>query len=101
MNDEVTLVDAIAALRGDGFDHDFSVAADAFLLCSECGGTHPATEALIEATSRFEGESDPGDEAVLFGLRCLHCGVLGVLVAAYGPAATAEEADVVTALSHR
>ena len=95
---ESTEVDAIAALRGRGFDADFSVTADGRLRCSVCGHEHAPEEAVIEATYRFEGASDPDDEATVFGLRCQRCGVAGVLVVAYGPMASAEEAAVVTAL---
>jgi hypothetical protein len=54
---------------------------------------------VIESTARFEGASNPDDQAVVFGLHCDGCGVRGVLVTAYGPTATAEEAAVITALS--
>ena len=52
----------------------------------------------MERTVRVEGPTDPADESIVLGLVCRHCGGRGVLVTAYGPAATAEEAAVVTAL---
>ena len=96
--EETTVAEAIAALRAQGFDHDFSVTDDGQLRCGECGREFPASDAVVDATYRFEGESDPDDEAVVFGLRCGGCGIRGVLVAGYGPAATAAEAAVVTTL---
>ena len=95
------MIEAIAALRARGFDADFSVTANGTLRCSACGHEHAPEDADIEATYRFEGASDPDDEAVVFGLRCRQCSVAGVLVATYGPMASAEEAAVVTALGHR
>ena len=93
-----TIVEELAELRGHGYAGDFAVAPDGQLRCGACGDTHPAGDAVVESTARFEGPSNPDDEAVVFGLRCRSCGVLGVLVAAYGPTATADEAAVVTAL---
>lgn len=88
-------------LRARGYTADFSVASYGQLRCGTCGHTYAASEAVIESTARFEGPSNPDDEAVVFGLRCQSCGVRGVLVTAYGPTATAEEAAVVTALVSR
>ena len=96
--EETTVSEAIAALRANGYDHDFSVTDDGQLRCGQCGVAFAASEAIVDVTYRFEGESDPDDEAVVFGVRCGSCGIRGVLVAGYGPAATAAEAAVVTAL---
>jgi hypothetical protein len=97
--EETTVLEEIAALRARGYTADFSAAPRGQLRCGACGSTHPASDAVIESTARFEGSSNPDDEAVVFGLRCLTCGVRGVFVAAYGPTASAEEAAVVTALA--
>ena len=94
-----TVVGEIESLRGRGYGADFSVTADGQLRCDTCDHLVEPGGAVIESTARFEGASDPDDQAVVFGLRCDGCGVRGVLVAAYGPTATAEEAAVVTALS--
>jgi hypothetical protein len=93
-----TVVEEIDALRARGYTADFSVTPDGQLRCTTCAHTHAAQQATIESTARFEGPSNPDDQAIVFGLRCGECGVRGVLVAAYGPTATAEEAAVVTAL---
>ena len=98
---EQTVVEELTALRSRGYAGDFTVTDDSALRCEACGHVHPPEEAVIESTARFEGASDPDDEAVVYGLRCLVCGTRGVLVATYGPMATAEEAAVVTALSRR
>jgi hypothetical protein len=98
---EASLVEEIAALRERGYTADFSPTRDGELRCVTCGEIHQPSEAVIESTARFEGPSNPDDQAVVFGLRCGTCGVRGILVAAYGPTATAEEAAVLTALSSR
>lgn len=94
-----TVVEEIATLRAQGFSADFSVTSDGQLRCDPCGHTLLARDAVIESTARFEGASNPDDQAVVFGLRCDDCGLRGVLVTAYGPTATAQEAAVLTELS--
>ena len=94
-----SVVEEINDLRDRGFTADFSVTSEGQLRCVTCGHTHEPSAATVESTARFEGASNPDDQAVVFGLRCDSCGVRGVLVAAYGPTATAEEAAVITALS--
>jgi hypothetical protein len=96
-----SVVQEIASLRTRGYAADFSVTAEGELRCDTCGHTHRPGDAVIESTARFEGASNPDDQAMVFGLRCEACGLRGVLVTAYGPTASAEEAVVVTALSHR
>ena len=94
-----SVVGEIEALRRRGYTADFSVTADGLLRCDTCGHTHQPSDAEIESTARFEGDSNPDDQAAVFGLRCDACGLRGVLVTVYGPTATAEEAAVITALS--
>jgi hypothetical protein len=95
--DPPTVVEEIAALRDRGYDADYGVTSDGRLRCLN-GHIHPSV-AVIESTARFEGSSNPDDQAIVFGIRCATCDLRGVLVAAYGPTASAEEAAVVTALS--
>lgn len=66
--------------------------------CASCGDLHRPDEVQIERIVRIEGASDPGDESIVFGLSCARCGTRGVLVSAYGPSASGEEALVVTTL---
>lgn len=98
--DDFTLTDALADLRAEGFEADFSVAGRA-LRCGRCGESHDPGHAEILRTVRFEGASDPDDEAILFGLTCAHCGARGVLVTAYGPLIEEDEAAVIKALVDR
>ena len=68
--------------------------------CASCSGLHRPDEVQIERIIRIEGASDPGDESIVFGLSCAQCATRGVLVSAYGPSASGEEAMVVTTLLH-
>lgn len=96
-----SVVEEIAALRAQGYTADFGVTRDGQLRCNTCGQIHRPSDAVVESTARFEGASNPDDQAIVFGLRCGDCGLRGVLVTAYGPTASAEETAVITALSSR
>ncbi len=50
---------------------------------------------------RFEGESNPSDEMILFALHCGECGAAGTYVVAYGPAIEPDDAEVVSRLIDR
>ena len=54
---------------------------------------------IVDAAYRFEGESDPDDEAAVFGLTCVECNVKGIYVVAYGPSMGADDAAVVARLA--
>ncbi len=94
----MTVAEEIDSLRANGYTADFSITRDGQLCCNTCGHNHLPSNIVIDSTARFEGASNPDDQAIVFGLRCEACGVRGVLVSAYGPTATAEEAAVITAL---
>jgi len=94
-----TLVEALERLRRDGYTADFRITSDGQLRCDQCTHIHDPTEVVIESTARFEGASNPDDQAVVFGVHCEGCGQRGAVVAAYGPTATAAEAAVITALA--
>ena len=94
-----TVTEAIAQLREAGFTTDFSPAEGGRLRCGACGVEHDPSGAHVEDTVRFEGETDPGDEAIVFALTCAGCGSRGTLVSAYGASVGADEAEVVTALT--
>ena len=63
--------------------------------------THPFETAVVDFTFRFEGPSDPGDQAIVLGVSCTAWGRKGIVVSAYGPDADPEEAALLVALAHR
>lgn len=81
----VTVVDAIAVLRAGGYDLDFGPVGE----CPRCtqGGSASAPALVFDRLFRFEGDSNPDDEAMVLGVRCIVCGGSGVFVSAYGPGA--------------
>jgi hypothetical protein len=84
-----TVAEALRLLEADGYTKDFNL-TDQLLSCEACKISHEPVVGIIERQYRFEGDSDPGDEAVVFGVRCPACGARGVLVSAFGPNADPE-----------
>ena len=84
-----TVTEAVSDLRADGYLVDFSVAEGGVLRCDQCGTLHDPGEAHVDRIARFEGESDPGDEAIVFAITCSGCGLRGTLVSAYGASVSA------------
>jgi len=97
---ELNMVDALATLAADGYSADFR-AEDGLLVCGSCSHPVNPAEVEIERVFRFEGESDPDDEAAVFGLHCADCDVRRVYVVAYGPSMSSEDAAVLPFLVKR
>ena len=85
------------ALREAGFDADFEVHREGLVLRGH--GPVDPRDIHIDLQYRFEGASNPDDESVVFGLHDPRTGIRGVLISAYGPAASADEADVLAVLA--
>ena len=95
-----TVSEAVALLHAEGFGADLFARADG-IHCGACGRQHNPAAAEIHRAFRFEGASDPDDEAIVVGLVCPACGTRGVLVAGYGPTADPDVNDVVAQLEDR
>src|SRR3954467_12399285 len=79
-----TVTDALALLAAEGYTADFNLDGIA-AHCPQCGSDHELDGGRIERQFRFEGASDPDDEAIVLGISCPSCATKGVLVSAYGP----------------
>ena len=95
-----TMVEAITRLRALGYDMDLSAAPGRQLRCGTCGEVVDASTVTIDEIVRFEGDSNPDDEAILAAIS-LPTGHRGLYLSAYGADVTAEDAEVLQALSHR
>ncbi len=93
----MSLADELGTLRSAGYTRDFAARPDG-LRCSTCGHTHDPVAAKVDRVVRFEGASDPDDEAILLALTCTACRAHGVLIAPYGPASSGPEAAVIAHL---
>jgi hypothetical protein len=77
-----TLVDAINELRSRGYVCDFMF-DDGSMLCKNTNSRFRPDELTIEEIFRFEGESNPDDMSVLYGISAID-GTKGIVVDAYG-----------------
>lgn len=91
-----TLSEATTRLALAGYDEDYR-SRDGRLVCGQCAASHDPADMTIDEIVRFEGASDPGDEAIVYALDA-GCGHKGVYIAAFGPDATADDIAVVSAL---
>lgn len=91
-----TLSQATTRLTRAGYDEDYT-ARNGRLVGGHGGTSHDPAHMAIDEIVRFEGESDPDDEAIVYALDAGH-GHRGIYIAAYGAAATADDMAVAAAL---
>lgn len=95
-----TLSDAIGRLQADGYTGNWFATDDQRLHCSETGDDADPATVTVDQKLRFEGQSDPGDEVILYALT-EPGGRKGLYSTQYGPAMPAEDADIVAQLASR
>jgi hypothetical protein len=93
-----TVTDAVAFLASQGYVDEYQLTADG-LAAADSVSTHPLATTIVDYTFRFEGPSDPADEAIVLGVSCTEWGRKGVVVSAYGPYADPDEARLLAALA--
>ena len=91
------MVDAIARMRAEGFCYDFAAVDGGRLRCLECGRVVSTDSITVFHTVRFEGNSNPDDEAILLAVAA-PCGHRGVFTGAYGPTADPDTNAVLNSL---
>jgi hypothetical protein len=92
------LSEAVERLAAAGYRDDFRAEPGGLrAVGTRC--LHDPESLVIEEVVRFEGASDPGDEAVLFALRCEIHGTKGTYVVTFGPSVDPLDAAMVRRLS--
>jgi murein DD-endopeptidase MepM/ murein hydrolase activator NlpD len=92
-----TVTEALAFLAGEGYTDELRLHENG-LEFDAVEGNHPVRAAIVDYTFRFEGPSDPADEAIVLGVRWSDQGQKGVIVSAFGHDADPESAALLTAL---
>lgn len=96
-----TVSGALESLKKRGFTKDFNIAFDK-IICDQTSACLNPHEFEITEVYRFEGESNPSDEAVVYAVESADGKLKGVLVNAYGPYADSMSDDMIKKLSiHR
>ena len=85
-----TVSEAINGLKKRGFELDFNLKENC-LVCH--GDKFNADDFEIVEVYRFEGNSDPSDEAVVYAIQSI-TGMKGVLVNGYGISADSMSSDM-------
>lgn len=95
-----TVTEALAQLEVEGYGEDLRLDGG-HVSCNTCGAVHPTDRVEVDRVLRFEGPSDPADEAIVLGLRCPECGAKGSMVSAFGPDADPDLAEAFVYLASR
>ena len=95
-----TILEAIARIRSAGYDLEMSATPEAWLQCGVCNEVVDPATAVVDETVRFEGESNPDDEAIVVAISTAH-GHQGYIVAAYGADMEAGDVALLQALTAR
>ncbi|MBK9097473.1 MAG: phosphoribosylpyrophosphate synthetase [bacterium] len=83
INPEPTLSETLKVLKAQGYTEDFNLKAD----CIDCRSGHLKifpSDFQVDQYFRFEGQTDPADQAVLYAISSEKHKIKGVLVNAYG-----------------
>lgn len=78
-----TVVAALSGLKAKGYSLDFNIAFDK-ITCNENGLCLNPNEFEITEVYRFEGDSNPADEDVVYAIESKDGGIRGSLTSAYG-----------------
>ncbi len=89
-----TVTEALAGLRQRGFTLDFNLTENC-LICQ--GKRFDVIDFEITEWYRFEGDTDPSDEAIVYAIESNN-GIKGVLVTGYGISAEGMSVEMVKKL---
>lgn len=78
-----TLSETINGLIKVGYNHDFNIKEDC-LVCNQIDSTLSPHDFQIDKVYRFEGESNPDDQSILYAISSSKFNVKGTLINGYG-----------------
>lgn len=100
MNTMTSLSEITNLLQERGYTIDFNLKEN----CLECGGNlfkiFPG-EFIVDKHYRFEGLSDPGDEAIVYAISSPKYNLKGVLVNGYGISSDSITDEMIKALDEK
>jgi hypothetical protein len=92
-----TVTQAVSGLKQRGYAIDFNIDKES-IACKENGIRLAPAEFEISEIHRFEGNSDPADEAIVYAIESKH-GHKGILVNGFGVSADEISDDLIKKLS--
>jgi hypothetical protein len=93
-----TVVAAIEGLKARGYTTNFNIAFDK-IMCSDTGACLNPHEFEIVEVYRFEGNSDPDDQDVVYAVESIDGKMKGVITSAYGLYADEASTEMIDKLS--
>ena len=78
-----TLSQTINGLKKEGYTLDFNLQKDR-IICHADGVTLSADDFKIDAVFRYEGESNPDDESIVYAISSTNGNAKGILINAFG-----------------
>jgi hemerythrin superfamily protein len=97
-----TITEALHNLNLKGYTFDFSLLTDKdCIYCNNLNQSLSADEFVIDEVHRFEGETDPGDEMILYAISSTKYNLKGVLLNAYGVYSDSKNSKIVEKLNYQ
>lgn len=93
-----TVVSALAGLKSKGYTVNFNIAFDK-ITCSENNSCLNPSEFEIVEIHRFEGNSNPADEDVVYAVESKTGNIKGVITSAFGVYAESASTEMIHKLS--
>ena len=93
-----TVTEALKDLKLRGFTIDFNIAFDK-IICSDNKICLNPNEFEIVEVYRFEGDTDPGDENVVYAIESKDTKIKGTMLSAYGMYAESASSEMIQKLS--
>lgn len=94
-----TITDAVQDLNARGYISDFLLLVEKECLRDKISNISLSPDEFeIDETYRFEGETDPGDEMILFAISSKKNHMKGIIVNAYGMYADSVSSNIVKRL---
>lgn len=100
MENYETVVAALAGLKARGFTLDFNIAFDK-IICNNSGLCLNPHEFEITETYRFEGNTNPDDEDIVYAIQSKDGSVKGSMSSAYGLYADSISTEMIRKLTMR
>lgn len=97
MNEMTTLSRVLTVLRERGYTEDFNL-SDTCLVCHGNSLQVFPEDFVVDKHYRFEGPSDPGDEAIVYAISSATHNMKGVLVDGYGISSDTISTEMIQAL---
>ncbi len=98
MSAYTTLSEAVNDLQRRGYKHDLQLGGHC-LVCNAKGRTLDPDEFRIDEFHRFEGDSNPEDQSIVYAISSEKHDLKGILVNGYGPEASDMTQDLVRKLA--